>query len=122
MVQAFREVDPSRFVDDLYFRFGSQDQFTLFTKLYSPMVALLGVGATGIVCAAAGQLFWVFSLLYLAAGLLRDRTYALAAVAAAIVLPNAYSLFGYGEPLVTPRLFAEALTMAALGCLVRPRT
>jgi hypothetical protein len=119
MVQALRELDPSRFADDLYFRFGSQDQFTLFTKLYSPVVSILGVGATGIVFTVVGQLLWVSGLLYLAGGLIRDRIYALVAVAAAIALPDAYTLFGYGEQFVTPRLFAEALTMAALGYLIR---
>jgi len=121
MVQALRELDPGRFADDLYFRFGSQDQFTLFTKLYSPVVSILGIGTTGIVFTVVGQLLWVSGLLYLASGLIQDRIYALVAVAAAIALPSTYTLFGYGEPFITPRLFAEALTMVALGCLLRRR-
>ena len=43
-------------------------------------------------------------------------------VAAVIALPNTYVLLDYGEGFVTPRIFAEALTMAALGLLVRRRT
>jgi hypothetical protein len=121
MVQALRELDPTRFADDLYFRFGSQDQFTLFTKLYAPVVSILGIGTTGIVFTVGGQLLWVSGLLYLASGLIQDRIYAVVAAAAAIALPNTYTLFGYGESFITPRLFAEALTMLALGCLLRRR-
>jgi len=32
-VQALRALDPARWTDDLYFRFGSQDAFTVFSAL-----------------------------------------------------------------------------------------
>ena len=53
---------------------------------------------------------------------MRDRRYSLAAVAVVIGMPAVYAVFQYGEPFVTPRLFAETLTMVALGLLVRHRT
>lgn len=122
MVQALRELHPARFAGDLYFQFGSQNRFTVFSRLCVPLLAILGVGATGIVLTIAGQVLWVGGLLYLARGVIRDRWHALLAVAAVIVLPSNYGFFNYGEAFATPRLFAEALTMIALGLLVRRRT
>jgi len=119
MVQALREIDPSRFADDLYFRFGSQDRYTIFTRLYAPLVAHWGIGATAMACTIAGQLLWLCSLIYCASGLIRHRPYALLAVAAAIILPSTSPLIGYGEEFVTPRLFAEGLSLLALGLLLR---
>lgn len=124
MVQALRELHPTRFANDLYFQFGSQDRFTVFSRLYAPLVSMLGVGNTGITLVVIGQSLWVGGLLYLALSLIRPRSYALLSAAITIALPSAYAVWltGYGEPFVTPRLFAEALTMLALGLLLRRHT
>jgi hypothetical protein len=121
MVQALRELYPARFDSDLYFRFGSQDEFTIFSRAYAPLLSMLGVGTTGIVLTLAGHVVWICGLVYLARGLIRDRWQSLLSVAAAIALPSAYAIWytGYGEPFVTPRSFAEALTLIALGLLLR---
>lgn len=122
MVQALQELHPERFVGDPYFRFGSVNRFTIFSRSYAPLLAILGVGPTEMILTIAGQLLWVGGLLYLAHALIRDRWHALLAVAVVIALPSDYGFFLYGEPFATPRLFAEALTMIALGCLVQRRT
>jgi hypothetical protein len=124
MVQALRELHPARFAHDLYFHFGSQDRFTVYSRLCAPLVSMLGVGPAGIVLTIFGQSLWVGGLIYLALGLIRSRSYALLSAAVTIALPSAYAVWitGYGEPFVTPRLFAEALTMIALGSLMRQRT
>ncbi|HEX5455699.1 MAG TPA: hypothetical protein VFX06_18060 [Stellaceae bacterium] len=55
--------------------------------------------------------------------LFRDRLQAILAVGAAIALPGYYDMvFRYGEPFATPRLFAEAFVLFALGFLIRSRT
>jgi hypothetical protein len=124
MVQALRQLHPTHFSGDLYFDFGSVNRFTIFSRLCVPLLSILGVGPTGIVLTIFGHVLWVGGLLYLALGLIRPRPYALLAVAVTIALPSAYAVWltGYGEPFVTPRLFAEALTMIALGFLVRRHT
>jgi hypothetical protein len=120
-VEAISQLHPGRFASDLFFRYGVQGKFSVFTSLFKPFVANLGLASSVIRLTVAGQLLWLGGLLYLASGLLRDRWYGLLAVAAVIALPGTYSDFGYGESFVTPRLFAEALTLAALGLLVRRR-
>ncbi|HVB15932.1 MAG TPA: hypothetical protein VNF04_05325 [Stellaceae bacterium] len=121
MVQALRALYPDRFAHDLYFLYGSQDQFTLFTRFYAPVVARFGVATSGMAFTVLGQVLWVAGLSYLASGLLRGRVQILLAVAAAIALPSTYALFGYGEEFASPRLFAEALSLGGLGLLVRGR-
>jgi hypothetical protein len=122
MVQVLHALDPTRFTDDIYFRYGSQDQFTIFTSLYAPLVKLLGVGPGGMAMTVCGQLLWISGLVYLAKGLIPDRHHALLAVSAAIALPGTYAMFDYGEAFVTPRLFAEAFTLISLALIVRHRT
>lgn len=121
MFQAIHELNPARFSEDLYFRFGSQDEFTIFSILYAPLLSVIGVAKTGIFFAVVGQVLWICTLVYFVRGLIRQRSLALMSVAAVIALPNTYILLDYGEGFVTPRVFAEALTMAALGLLVRRR-
>jgi hypothetical protein len=122
IIPAIRDLHPAAFADDLYFRFGATDKFTIFAKVFAPLLALFGLANAALAFTLAGQLLWVAGLVYFASGLLRDRWLALLSVAAAIALPSGYSHYGYGEPFVTPRLFAEALTLMALGLLLRRRT
>lgn len=119
VLPALRLLHPAAFADDLYFRFGATDRFTIFARLCAPFLAVFGVGTGAMLCTIAGQLLWVGGLFYLALGWLRDRWVALLSVAVVVALPAGYSHYGYGEPFVTPRLFAEALTLWALGCLLR---
>jgi len=116
MVEALRELDPPAFTRDMYFQFGSQGRFSLFSHLYVPFVSHFGVGAAGMGFAIAGQLCWVLALGYLARNWIGERFMWLS-LAAVIVMPNIYAYFAYGERFATPRLFAEALTMLALAFL-----
>jgi hypothetical protein len=122
MVQALHDLQPSRYADDLYFRFGSQDQFTIFSKLYAPAVSLLGVDRAALVFTALAAILWLCGLVYLALGLARDRSLALLSVAAVIVLPDVYTTFGYGEGFATPRPFAEGLVLFGAGLIIRRHT
>jgi hypothetical protein len=100
----------------MYFKFGSQGSFSLFTRLYQPFVSRFGIGASGMGFTILGQLCWIGALICLARSWAGER-YMWLSVAAAIAMPNAYAFFAYGEYFATPRLFAEALTMLALALL-----
>jgi hypothetical protein len=116
MLEALRNLDPAAYADDMYFKFGSQGSFSLFTRLYQPFVSHFGIGASGMGFTILGQLFWIVALICLARSWVSER-YMWLAVAAAIAMPNGYAFFAYGEDFATPRLFAEALTMLALALL-----
>jgi len=116
-LEALRALDPNRYAGDLYFQFGSQGGFSLFTSLYRPLVALFGTGSAGMGVAIAGQLLWLFGLWRLASSLV-GRRFVWLSLALVIAVQGLYAPYlGYGEAFATPRLFAEALTMLALSLL-----
>lgn len=122
--QALAWADPARFAGDLFFAFGSQDSFTLFSFAYGPLVAALGVPVAHAVALGIGHAAWLLGAWMFASAVLPDARLRAWAMAGAIAM---FSLFGgaaaltYGEPFVTPRLFAEAATLAAIGCALRGR-
>jgi hypothetical protein len=121
MLQALHELHPERFATDLYFEFGSQDRFTIFSHIAAPLIAGLGVGSAAFILTVTGALLWLGGLVYLARSLFGPGRLMWYAAAAALALPSTYTTFSYGEPFVSPRLYAEALTLWALGLAVRGR-
>jgi hypothetical protein len=115
-LEVLRDLNPAPYADDLYFKFGSQGRFSLFSHLYRPFVSHFGVGAAGMTFTIAGQLCWILGLVCLVRRWV-DKKYLWLSLATVIVMPNAYAFFGYGEDFATPRLFAEALVMLALSLL-----
>ena len=118
-VQALNAIQHGRFADDMYFQFGSQDQFTLFSRLYAPFLALLGIGSGAMVVTILTQAAWVAGQVFLVHALTRDLRQALLVAALVIALPSQYGPLGFGELFVSPRLLSEALSMSALAVLLR---
>ena len=117
MLEALNNLYPARFAQDLYVKFGSQGSFSIFSKLYRPLLLAFGVGTTGIVLTVAGQLLWLLGLFRLARTLVGGRILWLS-VAVVIGMLQVYAGgFGYGEGYVTARLFAEAFVMLGLALL-----
>jgi hypothetical protein len=119
-IQGLSALLPGRFADDLYFHYGSQDQFTTFTLMYKPVLAALGIGNAALVLTIIGQGFWITGLIYLARRLFRNGRIAFGAAVMAVALPGGV-IFNYAEPFLTPRLFSQALTLWALGSMLRGR-
>lgn len=119
-VEALNDLLPGRFSQDLYFQYGSQGRFTIFSLFYRPLIAFLGLSGGNIALTIVAQCLWLGGLCYLSSVLFRDWKQTSAAVAAVILLPSG-SMFHYGEPFLTPRPFAEALTFWALGSQFRGR-
>lgn len=117
MVEALNALDRTSFAEDLYFKFGSQGNFSVFTQFYLPLLRLFGVGATGMILAIAGQLLWLFGLFRLARSLVGGQIMWLSIAVVIGTLRIYAGGFGYGEPYVTARLYAEALVMLGLAFL-----
>jgi hypothetical protein len=123
-IQALNSLEPGRFAEDLFLKYGSQDKFTLFTTAYKPLVAAAGPWAANLLATIAGDLLWLVGLGFLMRTLFARRREFLFASAAVILLQAGYGgdgIFRYGEPFATPRLYAEALAMIALGFALRGR-
>jgi hypothetical protein len=123
-VQALHHADPAAFDGDLFFAFGSQDSFTIFTWLYDPLIRALGLGPAQLLASILGQALWFSALLFLMRTLFQSDRERLLAGAAVILLEPSYSalrVFQYGETFTTPRLFTEAFVLAALALSHRRR-
>lgn len=119
-IQALNGLMPGRFATDLWFQYGSQDQFTLFSVIYKPFLRLFGLAWGNFILSVIGYACWVAGLSRLAGGLFRDGRLTVIAMAGAIAIePGRFELARSGDAPLTPRLFAEALTMWALGSMLR---
>ena len=115
-LQALSRLYPESLRGDMFFRFGSQDSYTVFPPLHAWLIGLLGLD----------QSAWLLSrafLIALAAGALllaracMQRQQAWLALALFILIPGAYgphNVFAYGENVLTPRTLAEALSLLSL--------
>jgi len=120
-VQALHLLHPEQFRNDLYFLFGSQDQFTLFSPLYSVFIQALGLEAGSHLLHTLGSMLWLAAAYYLLSGLLRGAMLWVA-LAWLLLLPTDYDpirAISLAEPYLTPRIFAEALGMLAIACMLR---
>jgi hypothetical protein len=125
MVQALQALHPGRYDQDIYFRYGSQDAFTIFTAGYKWLVAWLGPAQAHFAATMAGEALWLAALFALAWAIFPRRAERWLAVGGVVALWARYGgagVFSYAEPFATPRLFAEALIMAGLACGLRGRS
>jgi hypothetical protein len=124
LIQALRALEPGRYDQDLYFKFGSQDAFTIFTAGYKPLVVWLGPAGAHLAATLGGEALWLSALMALIWSVFPSRAERWLAVGGAVLLWAGYGggrVFTYGESFATPRLFAEALVMAALALGLRKR-
>jgi hypothetical protein len=119
-LQALNDALGGKFNGDLYFQYGSQGAFTLFTQIYKPFMKVLGFSASNLVLTLVGYALWLAGLFYFARAALSGWKVAVIGMAAVILLPGS-PVFQYGGSFLTPRLFAEALTFWALGSMLEDR-
>lgn len=122
-VQALRYNNPDVFNDDLFFRYGSQDSFTLFSPIYAWLIRLVGLDAATMALTAAGQLLWIVAAVALVRAIL-PRPYTWLALLLIATYGTVYGgnfVFSLAEGFATPRLFAEALSLAAIAAFLGTR-
>jgi hypothetical protein len=123
-VEALSALEPGRFSNDLFFKYGSQNDFTLFTVLYKHLVAAAGVWNAALVTEIVGQALWLSGAALLLKAIFRERKAWLLALGAVILFYPGYGgedIFSYGEVFATPRLIAEGLILAGLGLALEGR-
>jgi hypothetical protein len=107
---------------DLFFLSTSQDQYSLFSTLFAPVLQVLGLSSAEIVTLLALHALLLFAVWQLTAGL--ETSVRWIALALVLVLPHFYaagSRFGYGEPFLTARTLAEPFAVLALVLVLRGR-
>jgi hypothetical protein len=112
-MQGLFHLHPAHFQQDIFFRYGSQDRYTLFGALFAPVIALLGLEH-------AAWALWIISQVALAAAgwalarRLLERPQALLALGLLYGLELSYGaqgVFYVFEDFLTPRPLAEALVL-----------
>ncbi len=122
--QVRQRVQPGLLDDDLFFKYGSQDRFTLFGPSAAPLVAVLGLAPAFFVLFLASKILLFASALKLMQALIADRAaLALGGLLVAVsALPfGGNDIFQINEPFLTPRTAAAALVMLQMEKLLAGR-
>lgn len=119
-VQALARLHPEVYGKDLFFLYGSQNDFTLFSPVYVAFIRLLGLDGAMLVLFLAGHTLWLGAALLLASRLLRGFPFWFGLVLV-IAMPGDYgdSTWHYADSFLAARLIAEGLTLLSLALLLR---
>lgn len=107
-------IDPEFLQGDLFFQYGSQDQFSLFSPLMTPAVRLLGLKTAFFLGYVANLGFLFAALVRLAGRLWPESPAAVVGLIYLAIVPVVYggcATFHIVEPFLSPRLPACALTL-----------
>lgn len=121
--QALNRLHPEIYGHDLFFRFGSQDSFTLFPAVHAWAISNLGIEKAALTLTALGKVAWFAGLLVFSSAFLRGLPLWLG-LAVVVTYPpffDSHKVFSYGESFATSRIFAESLVLSAVGLLIRGR-
>ena len=121
--QALHNSHPGPFARDLFFQFGSQDDWTIYGKLYSSLISTFGIRASNFAGLFAAQVLWWSGMWCLARKLLPApwHWFCLFLVAC---MPGEYGSsmgFSYDEIFLTARLPAEGLGLWAVALTLERR-
>ncbi len=121
LAQALHRADPATYGSDIFFRYGSQDRYSLVSLAYAPAVRALGPGGAHLAFFLAASSLWLSAVYAFARSLSGSHRLALlGCITACTLLPTyTFGVLQYGEPFFTPRLLVEAAGMAALACICR---
>src|SRR5262245_22025699 len=123
-LQALNQAEQGAYSDDVFLRYGSQDQFTFFARAVGPMVAALGLRLAFFGLYVVFNTLFIFALFRLVRALIEDTlisTLALVYVVTAPLNYGGYDIFTVHEQFFTPRIIGTTLTLFALERLLRLR-
>lgn len=131
--QALNKLENGLYNDDLFFRYGSQDQFSIFSRCAAPLIGWLGLEAAFFLIYLVFNTLLIIAMKRLVEALLEDRVTSTLALVFLMVVPlnfGGLKTLHVQESFVTPRLMANAFVLfgleqtlrgrylAALGCMV----
>jgi hypothetical protein len=123
VAQGLRRLDPGSFDQDLFFAHGAQDDYTVFPRLYAPLIDLLGAGTAAMLVTLVGQIAFFAAaaalVLRMTSGM--TRWWSLALLAAVSGYYGGVGTFRMAEPFATARTLAEPLVIAALASTLAAR-
>jgi len=125
LAQGLRRLDAVSFDQDLFFAYGAQDDYTIFPRLYAPLIDFFGAGAAAMLVTIVGQIAFFAAAATLVFRMTSGMTrwWSLAVLAAVSGYYGGAGTFRMAEPFATARTLAEPLVIAALASTLaaRPR-
>lgn len=120
LAQALFRLYPDIFGGDVFFRWGSQDQYTLFTPVYAVLIARIGLNEANIALVVLSQILFLVCSYSLVRVLVEPglRGFAMLLLVCGTGIYGAGLTFRIAEPFVTPRPIAEAITLLAVALLM----
>ena len=121
---ALSHLYPESLNQDLFLVHGSQDDFTIFSRIYAPLIHIWSVGLAAMLLLAVAHAVWIWGAARLVIRLIQNRTDSLWALAAVFCLPSFYggmNALRYGEGFLTPRVLVEGVILHALAFAVSGR-
>lgn len=127
-VQALARIDPAAYARDIFFAYGSQDNYSLFSPLYARLIVALGLDRAALLGLAAAHLAWALAAYALARQFLQGPALWLG-LALLYALPGhygsqaetAHDVLRYAEAFLTARSWAEPLVLAGVAAAVAGR-
>jgi hypothetical protein len=121
--QAFSRLHPDVFHHDIFFLFGSQDSFTIFSPAYATAIQWFGLNLANIILLILSHIAWIYSAYNLFRKFINE-TIGWFGIALVFTMPAMYGghgIFSYAESFLSPRVFSEALVMIALSAVLQDR-
>lgn len=120
LAQALKHLDPTIFSNDLFFKYGSQDSFTIFGRLYAALIRRFGLEVTSMAGLILAQFGFVAACVYWARHIVSPACQPLVflLIAFSSSTYGGFGLIHYGEPFLTARSFAEVLSILSLASVV----
>lgn len=122
--QVLNRVENGAYADDLFFRYGSQDDYSLFSRLAAPVVQLLGIHTAFFMLFVLGKSLLIFGMLRIVNALVPNPFAATLALFYCMAVPINYGghhVLFVQENFVTPRMFACGFVLLGLDALLRDR-
>lgn len=120
-LMALNRLHPDLYDNDIFLRLGSQDDYTLFSPFYGWMIWLFGTEPAAALLTFTGAMVVLAAAWWLARACVAPH-WAWIAAGLLAALPTTYGSgggFAVIEGFVTPRAWAEAATLLALGLWMR---
>lgn len=121
--QALYNAHPAHFSHDLFFEFGSQDNWTIYGKIFAKLISAFGLRASNLAGLIVAQALWWSGMWHLSKKLL-PAPWHWACLFLVACMPSEYgssSVFSYDEAFLTARLPAEALGLWAIASTLERR-
>ncbi len=117
---ALQRLHPALYHNDLFFLYGSQASYTMFTPWLTGWIQHFGLDNGLLYATIIGQIASIAAITYLARALL-PRSWVIGLLVISLFPTHYTEVFAFSESFVTPRLYSEALSLFGLGALLRNR-